>query len=220
MRRINKIIAIVMSILCLVSTQIIAAVADTHSEFQPYNGVDIFKSVEYLGATQDNDGCWSGLGNNPSAQIANSIELVATNSAEISDYNNGCVNEILNQCIEYYWNNYYVNVDMLSNYLLITELQEDDCVVSLLLSQNPDGGFGLAENYASDIIGTKLALKALADLGETEAMTKAALYIASLQNEDGGFSYQLGLASNPELTAEIADIFGDCIIKDQSLGKH
>ncbi len=75
---------------------------------------------------------------------------------------------------------------MHSNYILIEELQEDDCVLLLLISQNPDGGFGLAENYASDIIDTKIALKALADLGETEAMTKAAIYISSLQNADGG----------------------------------
>ncbi len=59
MRRINKIIAIVMSILSLVSTQSIVSAADTNSKYQP--DIDIFKSVEYLGTTQDNDGCWSGL---------------------------------------------------------------------------------------------------------------------------------------------------------------
>ncbi len=42
-------------------------------------------------------------------------------------------------------------------------------------------------------------------------MTNAAMYIATLQNDDGGFSYQSGLASNAELTAEIADILADCM---------
>lgn len=42
-------------------------------------------------------------------------------------------------------------------------------------------------------------------------MTKAAYYIAALQNDDGGFSYQPNLTSNPELTAEIADILADCM---------
>ena len=65
-----------------------------------------------------------------------------------------------------------------------------------LMFQNPDGGFGLSEGYTSDIIDTKLTLKALTGIGETEAMTNAALYIASLQNEDVGFSYQQGLNSN------------------------
>ena len=57
----------------------------------------------------------------------------------------------------------------------------------------------------------------LADIDETESMTKAALYIVSLQNEDGGFSYQQGLVSNPELSAEIANILADCIAKDETL---
>ena len=42
-------------------------------------------------------------------------------------------------------------------------------------------------------------------------MTNVAMYIATLQNDDGGFSYQSGLASNAELTAEIADILADCM---------
>ncbi|MDE7389574.1 MAG: hypothetical protein K2M82_01325, partial [Lachnospiraceae bacterium] len=111
----------------------------------------------------------------------------------------------------------YVNTDIVSKYLLLEFFQEEEYIEYILNSQNPDGGFGLAKNYASDIIDTKLALKALADLDETEAITNAAMYIAALQNADGGFSYQKGLPSNPELTAEIADIFSDCIIKDQSL---
>lgn len=109
------------------------------------------------------------------------------------------------------------NNDDLSKYLLLNSFQYTTLVNSLMCSQNLDGGLGLDKGYTSDIMDTKLALKAFADLGETEAMTKAAVYIASQQNADGGFSYQQGLDSNAELTAEIADIFGDCIIKDQSL---
>ena len=77
--------------------------------------------------------------------------------------------------------------------------------------QNFDGGFGLAKGYASDIIDTKLALKALTDIGETEAMTNAALYIASLKNEDDGFGYQQGLSSNAYLSVDIANILVDTI---------
>ena len=112
---------------------------------------------------------------------------------------------------------YILNCDNLSCMLLINELQNEKDMDVFKGMQNADGGFGLFEGYASDIIDTKLALKTLADLGETKAMDKAAVYIASLQNDDGGFPYQPGLASNPELTAEIADILADCIIKKQSL---
>ncbi len=103
------------------------------------------------------------------------------------------------------------NTDDLVKYLLINNLNDEWYINWLISSQNPDGGFGLAEGYSSDIIDTKLALKMLADLGETEAMTNVAMYIATLQNDDGGFSYQSGLASNAELTAEIADILADCM---------
>ena len=54
-------------------------------------------------------------------------------------------------------------------------------------------------------------MKVLTDIGETEAMTNAALYISSLQNEDGGFVYQQGLSSNAYLSAEIADILVDTV---------
>lgn len=81
----------------------------------------------------------------------------------------------------------------------------------LLKEQNSDGGFGLAKNYCSDLIDTVYAIRTLLDIGETEAMTNAALYISSLQNEDGGFSYQQGLSSNAYLSADIANILVDTI---------
>ena len=43
-------------------------------------------------------------------------------------------------------------------------------------------------------------------------MTNAALYISTLQNEDGGFGYQQGLSSNAYLTADIANILVDTIV--------
>ena len=42
-------------------------------------------------------------------------------------------------------------------------------------------------------------------------MTNAALYISTLQNEDGGFGYQQGLSSNAYLTADIANILVDTV---------
>lgn len=104
-----------------------------------------------------------------------------------------------------------VNVDNLSYHLLINEFQNSNKRNWIISLQNLDGGFGLEEGYTSDIIDTKLALKALTDIGETEAMTNAALYISSLQNEDGGFGYQQGLSSNAYLSAEIADILVDTV---------
>ena len=135
----------------------------------------------------------------------------------LTGYENEILSDILSLSTDYFKMIYILNCDNLSCMLLINELQNEKDMDVFKGMQNSDGGFGLSEGYASDIIDTKLALKTLADLGETKAMDKAAVYIASLQNDDGGFPYQPGFASNPELTAEIADILADCIIKKQSL---
>lgn len=103
------------------------------------------------------------------------------------------------------------NTDTVSKYLILDFFQEEEYIEYLLRNQNSDGSFGLDKSFAGDIIDTKLALKALTDIGETEAMTNAALYISSLQNEDGGFGYQQGLSSNAYLSAEIADILVDTV---------
>lgn len=186
----------------------------------PQNNIRTFDealglSFRYLISKQNDDYSWITNNHDDTADIINLLEHLNSdpNISMFESYEN--FQFIIKQSADHLISKNYFNTDDVTHYLLCDILQKDEEAYSIMLnSQNPDGGFGLAENYASDIIDTKLALKALADLGETEAMTNAAMYIASLQNDDGGFSYQKGLASNPELTAEIADIFGDCIIKD------
>ena len=153
-------------------------------------------AVSYLQTTQNSNGSWRNYIQN-TAEIAQIFDLCCDNNEKL---------ETQNRALLYYENQSTFNVDFLSKELLLSSSTESWKVNYLKSFQNPDGGFGLAEGYASDIIDTKLALKALTDIGETEAMTKAATYISSLQNEDGGFGYQQGLNSNAYLTAEIADI--------------
>ena len=180
--------------------------------------ISFISAIEYLKSKQSPKGAWICNNSDFTPEINNTLEYIYNSDTLINMFE--VEEEILNISLisENFMHSYKINnIDVLSHYLFTDNFQSKYEVNLLLIYQNPDGGFGLAEGYASDIIDTKLALKALADLDETEAMTKAALYISSQQNADGGFSYQQGLASNPELTAEIADIFGDCIIKDQSL---
>ncbi|MCR5836091.1 MAG: hypothetical protein K6G88_06280 [Lachnospiraceae bacterium] len=113
--------------------------------------------------------------------------------------------------------NYINNIEVLSQCLIIDYKKDKRRIEKLLSLQNSDGGFGLAKNYESDILDTKIALKALQVLGETDAMTNAARYIFSNQNKDGGFGYQPGLKSNAELTADIANILADCINDEMNL---
>lgn len=103
------------------------------------------------------------------------------------------IDDLLVNAFSYYYDKGVYNNDDFAKYFLIDGLYDKVYFNYFVNSQNPDGGFGLAEGCASNIIDTNLALKALADLDETEAMTNAAVYIASLQNVDGCFSYQMGL---------------------------
>lgn len=158
----------------------------------------------YLESTQDDFGAWGEHGKLQTADIANILEYIGANHQKET------IQKLISNAADYFIAEDFLNNDDLSRYLLIDEIRDEWYVDYLLDAQNADGGFGIYQDYKSDVIDTKLVLETLADLGETEAMTKAAYYLASLQNEDGGFSYQPGLQSNPELTAEIADILADC----------
>ncbi len=169
-------------------------------------------SFGYLISKQNDDHSWTVNNHDDTADIINSLEYLnsvpnfsTTESLETFPF-------ITKQSADYLTSKDYFNIDEVSHYLLCDILQKDEEACNIILNfQNSDGGFGLAEGYTSDIIDTKLALKALTDIGETEAMTNAALYIASLQNEDGGFGYQQGLSSNAYLTADIANILVDTV---------
>ena len=75
--------------------------------------------------------------------------------------NNENTSNLSDSSLLYFYEYQFNNVDELSKYLLNNRLHETAYINFLLKEQNPDGGFGLAEGYASDIIDTKLALKAL-----------------------------------------------------------
>lgn len=113
-----------------------------------------------------------------------------------------------------------LNTENIAKYLLVDDLFESRYVYDLGEAQNSDGGFGLAKNYESDILDTKIALKALQNIGEMESMKKAFDYIISCQNADGGFSFQHGLKSDVELTADIANILADCLNDETTLKRE
>ncbi len=165
-------------------------------------------SISYLHNTLTDYGSWNDYYDFEIVDLINSLEVVNTS------FSNSEIDMIIESSERTIYDADIKNNDDIARYILLNNLRDSIYISKLIKSQNPDGGFGLAEGYASDIIDTKLALKALEDIGETEAMTGAACYIASLQNEDGGFSYQKGLDSDPALTAEIADILIDCAKDD------
>lgn len=78
--------------------------------------------------------------------------------------------------------------------------------------QQDDGGFGLTEEYGSDLYDTILAVAAVAVLSGSisdntmpvseDQLENAVKYIASCQNEDGGFGYTLADTSRKDISAE------------------
>lgn len=168
------------------------------------NSVDL--SLSYLSKKQYEDGTWGEIGKIQTDDINQILEYMY-----YTDYESDIIVRMLDKTSDYFYILDVLNNENLSQFLLIDDIRDEDAIICLCNSQNSDGGFGLAEGYTSDIIDTKLTLKALTDIGETEAMTNAALYISSLQNEDGGFGYQQGLSSNAYLTADIANILVDTI---------
>lgn len=202
-------------LLVLVSCAFFSANTPICAFAQDTNGAttvpNIDDALNYICGLQDEMGAWISNNHNNTESITNILEYFSCQMENISDTQTGYLNEMIASASDYVYDRDYINVDDLSRYLLIDSLQDPFDVDDLVLAQNDDGGFGLAEGYTSDIIDTKLALKALTDLGETETMSKAAIYIASLQNSDGGFGYQSGLSSSALLTAEIADILIDTV---------
>lgn len=163
-------------------------------------------SGSYLIQNQSDDGIWYDNNITSSAYISECF--VYKDLLKCTDLS---VQSTIEKSEKYFDEIYISNVDTISNSIISCRTYNDYDLLYLYETQNADGGFGLAEGYTSDIIDTKLALKALTDIGETEAMTNAALYISSLQNEDGGFGYQQGLSSNAYLSADIANILVDTI---------
>lgn len=178
---------------------------------EPLTATDIDESFDYIHVSQDEMGAWIRNNHDHTESITNILEYLSCHMENQSDMQTDNLNEMITSASDYVFDRDYMNVDGLSRYLLVDSLFDPFDLEDLLYAQNPDGGFGLTEGFTSDIIDTKLALKALTNLGETEAMTKAAIYIMSLQNADGGFGYQSGLSSNALLTAEIADILIDTV---------
>lgn len=163
-------------------------------------------SGNYLIQNQSDKGIWYDNSIMPNAYISECF--THKDLLECTELN---IQSTIEKSEKFFDEIYIINVDTISNSIISCHAYNDYDLMYLYETQNPDGGFGLAEGYTSDIIDTKLALKALTDIGETEAMTNAALYISSLQNEDGGFGYQQGLSSNAYLTADIANILVDTI---------
>ena len=174
MKIIKRLIAVVATFQFLVSTPVYQAFAkgsaiESHSLITTDdNALEI--GLSYLDNTQDEYGAWGEFGKIQTADITNILEYIRND-----DQSETVISNLIVNAADYLWIERDYNVDDSSKYLLIDEFQDAWEVSGFIEYQNANGGFGLDKGYTSDIIDTKLALKMLADLGETEAMTNAAM---------------------------------------------
>ncbi len=104
---------------------------------------------------------------------------------------------------------------------------DEEAMNSLWSMQNPDGGFGLTNDYQSDPYDTMLVLitEALAREADyipadEEAVKQAVSYISGHRNDDGGIGYSVSDRSRAILTAECACAIkklGYKLVTDQSM---
>ncbi len=165
--------------------------------------------INYIASTQNYFGMWD---TNNDIQCTNVVSIVKC----LSEFNYDTC-QITDNAELYYENQTIDNTEAVAGYCMGYSECGEATKSELLSLQNPDGGFGLALGYESDIMDTKAALKALQFIDETDAMESTIAYIVSCQNPDGGFPYQPGLESDAELSADIANILADCFTDDKNL---
>lgn len=173
-------VALLLLLTSAVNITPIVCTANNGIESNSYDTAD--NALNYLFQEQRNNLFWMKNNHNYTYHIADICEYVYGSRV----MNNQDVEQELCNIIEELYilmcNDSQLNTDMLSEYILLDKFHFSEERWLFVQLQNPDGGFGLAEGYTSDIIDTKLALKALIDIGEADAMTNAALYISSLTN--------------------------------------
>lgn len=158
----------------------------------------LIKALAWLQQNQNSDGSWG-------------IEETAfVDTSEVYAYmqeNNSAAVNLLPAAI---WaeNLTILNNDMAARVLpLILNADKHDTVKNALLaSQNPDGGWGIAPGYESDILDTIIVMNSLTAETDTETtvLQKAVDYLIKRQQANGSWSFTGNQNSVISLTAQAA----------------
>ena len=156
--------------------------------------------ISYLTQSQNTDGSWGG---SPSAiddvtpTTATAVDALRVLSAQPANRANG---------IQYLATQPLSVSDYLSRRILsLTGAGADVSgdLSALLTLENGDGGWGSAQGFASDLLDTALAVRALSAnvSGNVGPIDAATTYLLSAQNSDGGWGFVPGEASQVYYTA-------------------
>nr|WP_263324588.1 VWA domain-containing protein [Neobacillus sp. Marseille-Q6967] len=176
------------------------------------NNEAVQKSVtlgqEWMLGNQGQDGTWG-------ADFAEKMR----NTSEIAEYlmKHQPDGEAIPKAGEWLGNQETPNFDFMARTLLFkSESLGQEQMKTLLDSQNNDGGWGLAESYASDVFDTALVLNAL--LKKTQDPLDARIetgisYLLTQQKENGSWSFHSRQEDSVFVTAQIILLLNNYIVK-------
>jgi hypothetical protein len=198
----NYVVSIVLLLFLsmLFSTESYAATSEQINE-------SINKGTQWLIQAQNENGNW---GNNTKKDIID--------TSEIAGFLNENLLAPLSVCRAVYWLQIQEtsNNDFLARILpFMTAQAHDEALPALIACQNPDGGWGLAEGYASDIMDTVIVLNSLIkeDSVEIEIIEKGMAFLIQNQNGDGSWSYVKSGTGSVSLTAQTSILVNNCVLK-------
>ncbi len=165
------------------------------------------KGTQWLIQAQNENGYW---GNNTKKDIID--------TSEIAGFLDETLLAPLSVCRAVYWLKIQEtsNNDFLARILpFMTAQAHDEALPVLIAGQNPDGGWGLAEGYVSDVLDTVVVLNTLIkeDSVDIEIIEKGLAFIIQNQNGDGSWSFVKSGPGSVSLTAQTSLLVNNCLLK-------
>ena len=161
---------------------------------------EIVEGLDWLQSQQNSDGSWSDKDNTQLRDTSVILSLFA----QIDQANPTIAN-----AIEWLMNAEANTADHLARKIIgleavgnsVPQLRQE-----LYDLQNQDGGWGITDDYRSDILDTALALRALHD-NEAQQTAKGIEYLNSVRNADGAWGFVVDGESNVYATTEVLRAF-------------
>lgn len=162
------------------------------------------KGTQWLIQAQNPDGNW---GNNTKKDILDTAEiakyLVESGQAPLS----------VGRAVYWLQSQDPSNNDFSARIMpFMTTQVYDETLTALIDCQNPDGGWGLAEGYDSDVLDTVIVLNALMkeDRVDTSIIQNGLAFIIRNQNSDGSWPYVKNGTGSVSLTAQASLLLNSC----------
>jgi len=158
----------------------------------------IDRAVEWLVANQNPKGFW-GKGEFAAivdtAEIAGYLKEKSTKAESLEKAQSWLESQKTN------------NIDYMARVLpfIREEDKKQELLKAIISSQKADGGWGVADNFESDVLDTVLVINSLLEENELdlETVKNGVIYLVNSQNEKGGWAYVHGGEASVMLTSQV-----------------